>query len=204
MRQDKYAASTENGALQLEEFKKNPLAKTAMGELYLALIEEKFWSKDLSASVCFYKGDAFINIFSSAFETPGYIRFRESEEFSGTVEGVYRFFARSLLEKEYGVISQQKQLKERKSLLRKTWWELSRMRVLQVMAAKVKEGRVYPPKKGLGVWYAINGNRILAIDDFDPDQGPTVYALENMTREQFEKERLGLPFRSMVKGATKL
>lgn len=198
-------ASTTNGFLSVKQFKKDPLAETSIGKLFLALLEEKEWSKDFSAMVCFDKGKAFITIFSEElFSFSRFVRFQPTEELPATMEGIRLFILRNIFDEESKLIDQERRAKHRETLLHKMAEKIFRNIAFQLLRAKAPSGRVYLPKRKNDVWYAVNSSRILVTHECDVGDRNTVYALENMTQERFEKERLGLPFRSMVKGATKL
>ncbi len=109
----------------------------------------------------------------------------------------------ALAQETVSIYRQKQSLKRRSMLIARLREAVHLELVFDTLKAKAPSGRVHPPARKDDVWYAVNGNRMLVMREVDLDK-KAVYALERMTKKQFEEERIHLPFRSAVKGATKL
>jgi hypothetical protein len=201
-----YAVITDKGFLTVKAFRLRKLAKTEMGRLFLELLEEKYWSKNLFVKLNFCKGDVSINIWSGLFVSDGWMRIFAKDLTACTVEAVREKFLLSLDEKQRTVNRMIARLTETSVHIAAALTEQDQMTALQFMQANTTHGRVYLPRRAPGTcfWYAINGDRILVVHEI-LEEGYPVYALEGMTKERFEKERMNLRrFPSVVKGAIKL
>lgn len=210
VQQHTYAASTENGLLQLEQFKEHPSAKTDIAKLFFSLLEEKEWSSDISAAVCFNRNGDFIALHSEKlFGFHSHIKFEIAAETPGTVESVRYFIFNAVMNNRSAAMRREEQAKEEQIAPGAMMQKIYRYEAHQFLKAKALGDRVYKPRYQvncfrIGIYYAVNGNGLLVARDSDVDCAKSAYFLKNTTREQFEKERLNLTFRHMVKGAKKL